>query len=121
MPTLARLVTASGVLMFVAVAPAVAEPFALGPSDNQRDAPDLAVDGAGTAHVVYLETRDVIRYCRVPRGPRGCASEQRFHVPDGFKRHLGPQVAIAGPGRVVVSFNGFSNDPRNGEVVTFAA
>jgi hypothetical protein len=121
MPTIARTITTAVVLALAAAAPATADPFTLGPSDNLRDAPDLAVDNAGTAHVVYPESRESIRYCRLPRGARSCASEARFPIPDGFSAAVGPQLAIGDPNRVVVAFHGLSSDPRNSVIVTFAA
>ena len=121
MPTIARTITTAVVLALAAAAPATADPFTLGPSDNLRDAPDLAVDNAGTAHVVYPESRESIRYCRLPRGARSCASEARFPIPDGFSAAVGPQLAIGDPNRVVVAFHGLSSDPHNSVIVTFAA
>src|SRR3954471_10515563 len=121
MPTIARTISAAVVLALAVTPAAAADPFTLGPSDSLRDAPDLAVDNAGTAHVVYPESRDTIRYCRLPRGARSCASEARFPAPDGFDAGVGPQVALGDAGRVVVAFHGRSGDPRNSGTVTLAA
>src|SRR5438067_912129 len=43
--------------------------------------PDVAVDAAGTAHVVWLQpsgSTNVVAYCRVPRGQRACTGTQTF-------------------------------------------
>jgi hypothetical protein len=73
-------------LLAVWLAPSAAHaarPFTLDPSKN-AEYPDVAVDAQGTAHVVWQENRpyvsgdpvasaDLIHYCRIPRGHRGCA------------------------------------------------
>jgi hypothetical protein len=82
-----RVGRAVALLLLIAVclaAPAAhaARPFTLDPSEN-AEYPDVAVDAQGTAHVVWQENRpyvsddpaasaDLIHYCRIPRGHRGC-------------------------------------------------
>jgi hypothetical protein len=60
-----------------------AQPFQVG-TGNQ---PDIAVDGAGTAHVVWSENTggadapDLIHYCRVPRGATACSPAETLNAP----------------------------------------
>src|SRR3954447_14261057 len=60
-------------------------PIALADAGKQ---PEVLVDEAGTAHVVWNEDRgdsaDVVVYCRIPRGATGCASRVDLHseIPD---------------------------------------
>jgi hypothetical protein len=68
--------------------------------------PDLHVDAAGTAHVVWNEDRateaDVVHYCRLPRGAKACA-----------QRHaLVPDVPQSGPGTEPIYNESIGSAPR---------
>ena len=98
--------TALAALLLALVAPsAAAEPFQLTPTG---DAPDVAVDAAGTGHFVWnqpaSEGSDVTVYCQVPRGGTTCARFQNL-IPAGeklFDPGAGPRVMLPGDGRIVV-------------------
>jgi hypothetical protein len=84
------------------VSPA-AQPFSVGTGEF----PDIAVDSAGTAHVVWNEdsgsssTSDPIHYCRVPRGDKACSVETVLNAPlDTTGRTT--YVFAPSPGRVIV-------------------
>jgi hypothetical protein len=59
------------------------QPFQVGTGEF----PDIAVDSAGTAHVVWntddgsADTADPVHYCQVPRGTTSCLREQTFTLP----------------------------------------
>lgn len=71
--------------------------------------PSLAVDPAGTAHVVFAtpapgRTGDAVVYCALPRGAKGCSLRRRFLVDA-----LAPPVILrsrTGTLYIVVSYNG---------------
>lgn len=102
---LAALAVAVGCL-----APSVAQaakPFTLDPSTH-ADFPDVAVDAEGTAHVVWQENRpyvsgdpaasaDLIHYCRIPRGHRGC---------QGSLTLTAPADSIGGDTRILIASDG---------------
>jgi hypothetical protein len=80
-----------------------AQSFAVGTGEF----PDIAVDTAGTAHVVWNEdsgsasTSDTVHYCQVPRGATDCTSEQTFTPPlDTTGRTT--YVFVPSAGRVVI-------------------
>ena len=102
MRRLALLLTGAGILASLALAgPAsAATSFVVG-SGNQ---PHVAVDAAGTAHVVWDENApfpatDPLHYCQIPRGQASCAGGVRtFTLADTA---IAPaQVLIPGPNRV---------------------
>ena len=92
------------VVVALALAPAAAaQPFQLTSTGGE---PDVAVDTAGTAHVVWNqpsgEGADSSVYCQLPRGATTCS---RFHnlIPAGMKGDsAGPRVILAPDGRIVV-------------------
>jgi hypothetical protein len=66
--------------------------------------PDIAVDGAGTAHVVWLdESQGPLQartiYCRIPRGARACTNTQVLKTGEGGSS---PRVLLRGPQTVIV-------------------
>jgi hypothetical protein len=84
------------------VTPAV-QPFQVGTGDH----PDIAVDPAGTAHVVWNEyngaanTPDPIHYCRIPRGTTACSVEKVLNAPlDSTGRNT--YVFVPSAGRVII-------------------
>jgi hypothetical protein len=85
-------------------APAAAEPFQLSPAGED---PDVAVDGSGTAHVVWnqpsSEGSDATVYCQLPRGATTCSRFQNL-IPAGEKLFdsAGPRVVLVPDGRIVV-------------------
>src|SRR5262245_45219154 len=90
----------------VGAAPAdAAKPFVLDGSEQARN-PAIAVDAAGTAHIVWNEYRgaaaasDLVHYCQVPRGARTCARQVTLAAP-AFDVN-GPRVLLPGDGRVLV-------------------
>ncbi|MCB0873695.1 MAG: hypothetical protein KDC36_09990 [Thermoleophilia bacterium] len=78
-------------------------------SGNGRN-PDVLVDAAGTAHIVWTEPveggPDVTVYCRLPRAAKACEVTQRL-VPPGADEYSkdseGPQVAALNDQVVVLS------------------
>lgn len=84
--------------------PADAAAFAL-TEDPAARYPDVAVDPAGTAHVVWDVHRsgnDQLAYCRVPRGGRACAPLVALDLPG---EGSDPDVVVMGSGRVVLETN----------------
>lgn len=72
--------------------------------------PDILVDDAGTAHVVWTEDRpgapDATVYCRVPRGAAGCAIRHDLTPPGGDEYAddvSGPAVTAVNDQVVVLS------------------
>ena len=119
MSTLARTISAA-VLLSLATAPsAFADSFSLGPIESLREPIDVAVDGAGTAHVFHRVEGRVLRYCRLPRGARACASELRFDTRGGHGE--GPQLAIGEPNRVVLVVPRDPSDPRDSGTASWLA
>jgi hypothetical protein len=87
----ACLLTASG-------ASAASFNFAIG-SD-----PDLKVDSAGTAHVVWFDlspavNADTVNYCQIPRGATACTNTQTLATGSPGAR---PTVTLGAPGQVIV-------------------
>lgn len=102
-------------LVLLALGPAgapAATPFTVGPGK----APRLAVDDAGSAHVVFsaeaasLSQPDAVGYCRVPRGATACDVQATLQYPpgDAAARGRGPQVFTPSAGKVVVIGNCWS-------------
>ncbi len=78
--------------------------------------PSIAVDDAGTAHVVWDESvsgsDDHVVYCRLPRGATSCAATQSFTLPaEGFG-----VTALAGDGQVVIVSQRCCADSVRGEI-----
>jgi hypothetical protein len=102
----AGLKLAALVVLLAAPAAHAASPFQVAP---QGSAPDVAVDGAGTAHVVWdvvVGSTQETHYCRILYRKRGCAAgSERVWAPpvDQAVRDEGdgPHVLLAG-GRVIV-------------------
>ncbi len=74
-------------------------------TDPGANFPDIAVDEAGTAHVVWTSNGpefedDVLVYCRVPRGARSCESSQTFALPGSIGH---PWVNILDNGEIVLT------------------
>ncbi|HEY4279291.1 MAG TPA: hypothetical protein VGM91_13795 [Conexibacter sp.] len=78
--------------------------------------PQVLVDDAGTAHIVWVEDRgndaDVIRYCRIRRGGTGCETTSELvpaqdytngNGPDGNAEYSAPRIVSIGDGLAVVS------------------
>src|SRR5690349_1356869 len=67
--------------------------------------PDLKVDTAGTAHVVWLDLSpggvgaDTVNYCQIPRGATACTNTQTLATGSPGGR---PSVLLGAPGQVVV-------------------
>jgi len=75
--------TVAGVLLcMVAAGPANAAferaPVELGPGDGSS--PSVAMDPAGTAHVVWGIAEDLMGYCALPKGARVCAQSARLSL-----------------------------------------
>ncbi len=102
---LARTLAAVATLALALAAPAAAAPFQLSPTGAD---PDVAVDGSGTAHVVWnqpsTEGSDATVYCQLPRGATTCSRFQNL-IPAGEKLFdsAGPRVVLAPDGRIVVA------------------
>src|SRR5918994_6517002 len=102
MPRLALLLAGTGILASLGLgAPAWgATSFVVG-SGNQ---PHVAVDAAGTAHVVWDENApfpntDPLHYCQIPRGQQACTGGVRTFTLANTA--IAPaQVLIPGPNRV---------------------
>lgn len=69
--------------------------------------PDVAVDSAGTAHIVYDEssgsaaTPDPLHYCQIPRGATACSKQITLHPPlEAIGRSS--YVFVPSAGRVVI-------------------
>jgi hypothetical protein len=96
-----------------------AQPFSVGTGEF----PDMAVDAAGTAHVVWNQdsgssgTTDPIHYCRVPRGATACSAETVLSAPlDTTGRTT--YVFAPSAGRVIVeSFRCCGDDAVEGNYV----
>src|SRR3712207_1509961 len=71
----------------------------------QAGYPHVAVDAAGTAHVVWNERRagapDPVHYCRLPRGANDCDLRRQLQAPVDA---IGADTKILAPadGRVIV-------------------
>jgi hypothetical protein len=66
--------------------------------------PDIAVDGAGTAHVVWNDETlpadsQTVDYCQIPRGATGCTQQQTLYT-----GNVGApsEVMLPAPGQVLV-------------------
>jgi hypothetical protein len=102
------------VFMVACLTPAAAhaaKPFTLDPS-TEAEYPDVAVDAEGTAHVVWQENRpfvsgdpaasaDLIHYCPIPRGHRGCQGPLTLSAPADS---IGPdtRILIAADGTIYI-------------------
>lgn len=99
----ALMAVAAVTLALASAAPAQAEPtFDLGAGTT----PDIAVDGAGAAHVAWHAAGDVVRYCKVPRGARGCTFARGFSVTGSNGSTMAargrPHVFVTPAGHVVI-------------------
>lgn len=90
----------------MSAATAQAVPVAL---SADGEAPRIAVDEAGTGHVVWQEATadggEATKYCRLPLGATACASTATFQEIAGTKRGASfppSHVLAAGGGRIVV-------------------
>jgi hypothetical protein len=118
MPRQALAVPAAVLAALALAAPAAARSFTVSTAGNK---PDVAVDGGGTAHVVW-DTVDAggtstTHYCRVLHSASGCAagSEKTFAPRPGDRDFAGPRVFLPGGGRVVVvTSRCCSSDPGPG-------
>jgi len=72
---------AAAISLLVLAGPARAQAAGTAFTAGTGQHPDVAVDAAGTAHVVWLQpsgSTNVVAYCRVPRGQRACTGTQTF-------------------------------------------
>lgn len=86
--------------------PAVADGALLDLSDETRARdPAIAVDDAGTAHIVWnvsiIGSDDDMVYCRVPRGATGCDRVHRFNL--AGEDPSGPKIVITHSGEIVIA------------------
>lgn len=115
----AAMALAAGVLLLAfQAAPAASKPFTLGVGTK----PAIAVDAAGTAHIVWDENAnpgdDRVVYCRLPRGARAC--EMTRALPAPAEDFDGPRVVLADGEPIVVSQRCcISGLPRNSATVAF--
>jgi hypothetical protein len=92
--TLTLLIAALG-----APAADAAVPIDLGPGAT----PDVAVDAAGTAHVVFQAGAQgllAVDYCRIPRGAAACAVRARLPLAPGQGR---PRILLRADGLLIVA------------------
>src|SRR5205823_8461231 len=82
-----------------------AKPFDVGMGRNA----EVAIDGAGTAHVTWLEevtgqSADIAHYCQLARGATSCRDAHQFTYPSGSSQGLDSGVwpLLPGGGRVLV-------------------
>lgn len=62
--------------------------------------PNLAVDGAGTAHIAWFDrAAQTVEYCRIPRDKRACEGRQTLFSGQMFGR---PHVLLPAPGQVLI-------------------
>src|SRR5262245_26348416 len=101
------IVIAAVLALCPASAAQAASPFQVAP---QGSAPDVAVDSAGTAHVVWdvFGSSQETHYCRILYRRRGCApgSERVFAPPAAqpvTDEGDGPHVLLAGGRAIVVT------------------
>jgi hypothetical protein len=89
-------------LVLAPAQPAAAAVFNL-TADARAEQPDIAVDDAGVAHVVWnvqvIGGDDPLVYCRVPRGARACDVTQVLALP---KEGHPPQVVLTRSGEVAL-------------------
>ena len=88
------------ILLLAAQAASASTPFQFATGSE----PDLAVDAAGTAHLVWSDAspppgQDTVNYCRIPRGMRACEGRQALHTGSPLGR---PHVLLPAPGQVIV-------------------
>jgi hypothetical protein len=94
------LLCATAATLALAAPATAATAFVVGPGNK----PHVAVDAAGTAHVVWDEqapfpATDPLHYCRIPRGQRACEGGVRtFTIID--EAFSPAQVLIPGPNQV---------------------
>lgn len=92
--------------LLVAAAPAGARPFQVTDAGN---APSVAVDRRGTAHVVWdavaPDETSTTHYCQVPRPAAACepGSHRTFAPVPGDSDFAGPRIFLAGRRDVVVA------------------
>jgi len=87
--------------------PPIADPVILGPGVW----PDVHVDAAGTAHIVFNEdvdppAPDVTHFCRLPRGARACDNPNGTPMPIGIdyaSDDAGPRIFQLGDQLVVIT------------------
>lgn len=112
-------------LLFAGVAAAAPAPIKL--TDEGGD-PEVAVDDAGTAYVVWNQGinpgADVTHFCKIPRGGTACTGEKTFlpvaPSPSNNEDFAGPRVFLPAPGTVIVVTNrccGFSNLGNDGTFI----
>jgi hypothetical protein len=71
----------AALIVGLAASPAQAAPAPLSVGPGEK--PNVAIDGAGTAHVAWNSTDDLkLRYCRLPPGATGCPAVQEVALPD---------------------------------------
>ena len=109
-----RWATVAGVLAaLLAALPASAAferaPVDLGPGDG--NSPSVAIDPAGTAHVVWGIAEDVMGYCALPRGARSCAASARLSLDARAGRPEILRRAQDGLLIVVAGRDDFDSDP----------
>ncbi len=109
-----RWATVAGVLAaLLAAVPASAAferaPVDLGPGDG--NSPSVAIDAAGTAHVVWGIAEDLMGYCALPRGARSCAASARLSLDARVGRPEILRRAQDGLLIVVAGRDDFDSDP----------
>lgn len=116
MPRLLVLLVVLLTCALTAAAPAgAAQPFVLGVGQE----PDIDVDPAGTAHVVWNQqtgdvTKSLIVYCRIPKGGTTCAVKRVLSPPLATTGH-DTYVFAPGGGRVLIeSFRCCSSEIAEG-------
>jgi hypothetical protein len=105
--TLAALTAATAACLLWATPSLAAPPVVVG--QGQGGTPDIAVDPAGRAHIVWddatpvLPAADLVRYCQLPRGASACGNAEAFSgSPAGiFGR---PHVFTTNPAQVSVFY-----------------
>jgi hypothetical protein len=105
-PAALALALATAIAWLALAAPAGARSFSFGIGD----VPDLAIDRAGTAHLVWAGDSGVL-YCGIPRGAEACGKPRALY---GRGLSAGrPHMLPAGRGRLVVSLgDGPCPEPR---------
>ncbi len=90
-------------------------PFTLVGAKNVSGA-TVGVDASGTGHFAWIEHaavgKDVLRYCRVPRGAKGCQGAKTF--PLGNKAFAAQQVLVTGQRVVIAASSCCFNDTSTG-------
>lgn len=98
-----RLLAAVAVTALAALAPSVAQAASF--QFGSGKFPDITMDQAGVAHVVWDENvsggDDPLHYCRLPRGASACQGDQVLHPP-GEAIGRASYVFAPSPGRIVI-------------------